>query len=270
MFHLRVVVINVRSIHDRKCQSFFYDVFMSLIERHDQLLRLLRSRADWRTSDLAHELDVSVRTILRDLDRLRDRGFEISAMSGPGGGVHLEPTSVMVTSRLASDDVVALILSVAIAQALPWMPFASEGQAALAKIEASLPFERARQLQAVMMRIMIGKPSPPSVRQQGTVSPLLARLFETAFTEERLMGFSYRDRRGSQTQRTVEPHGLLVRAPIWYVIGWDTRIEEPRLFRADRIRSAHVLAGEFVPRPHQLVRDVCPDARPIQTAADSA
>ncbi len=238
---------------------------MTLVERLDELVRLLRLRADWRTEDLAETLDVSTRTILRDLDRLRDRGFEISAMSGPGGGVHLEPTSVVVTSQLDGEEVVALILSVAIAQALPWMPFASGASDALAKIEASLPYERARQLQALMMRIMIGNPASASVRQEGKVSPLLARLFETAFSDERLLAFSYRDSNGKESRRVVEPHGLLVRAPMWYVIAWDTAIEEPRLFRADRIRSPHVLAQEFVPRPHELVRGMCPDARPVTT-----
>ena len=234
-------------------------------DRQDELLRLLRLRADWRTDDLAEELGVSGRTVLRDLDRLRDRGFEISAMSGPGGGVHLEPTSVLVTSQLAGQEVVALILSVAIAQALPWMPFASGAQSAMTKIEASLPYERARQLQALMMRIMIGKPSPVD-GGGGKVSPLLARLFETAFSEERLLAFSYTDRTGKESRRIVEPHGLLVRAPLWYVIAWDAAIDEPRLFRADRIRSPHVLARKFIPRPHELVRGMYPDARPVEAS----
>ncbi len=236
---------------------------MPLIDRHEELLRLLRQRADWRVGDLAEELSVSTRTILRDLQRLRARGFEISTLSGPGGGVHLEPTSVLVTSQLAGEDVVALILSVAIAQALPWMPFASGAQAALAKIEASLPYERARQLQALMMRIMIGNPSKASVSLETRVSPLLARLFETAFSEQRLLAFSYSDRDANESQRVVEPHGLLVRAPLWYVIAWDTAIDEPRLFRADRIRSPHVRAQTFIPRPHELMRGMCPDARPV-------
>lgn len=238
---------------------------MTLAERHDELIRLLRGRADWRTDDLAAELGVSTRTVLRDLDRLRDRGFEISSMSGPGGGVHLEPTSVLVTSQLAGEDVVALILSAAVAQAFPWMPFASGARSALAKIEASLPHERARKVQDLMMRIMIGNPTRASERQQHTVSPLLARLFEMAFSEERLLAFDYHDRDGAGSRRIVEPHGLLVRAPLWYVIAWDPTIDEPRLFRADRIRSPHVLAQTFVPRPHDLVRGVCPDARPVQT-----
>ncbi len=236
---------------------------MTLIERQDALLRLLRSRADWRVEDLADELAVSTRTVLRDLDRLRDRGFEISTMAGPGGGVHLEPTSVLVTSQLGGEDVVALILSVAIAQAMSWMPFAAGAKGALAKIEASLPYGRARDLQELMMRIMIGTPAPASVRSRARISPLLARLFETAFNEQRMLTFGYQDRQGNETQRVVEPHGLLVRAPVWYIIAWDPSVDELRLFRADRIRSPHVRAETFVPRPHELLRGVCPDARPI-------
>lgn len=236
---------------------------MTSVDRRDELVRLLRLRADWRTEDLARELGVSTRTVLRDLDLLRDRGFVISSMSGPGGGVHLEPTSVMITSQLAGEEVVALILSAAIAQAFPWMPFASGARSALAKIEASLPHQRARQVQALMMRIMIGKPSPASVRQRSRVSPLLARLFEVAFSEERLLAFSYQDRARMESHRIVEPHGLLVRAPLWYVIAWDTDVDDARLFRADRIRSPHVRAQSFVPRPHELVRGICPDARPV-------
>ncbi len=236
---------------------------MPFAERHEELIRLLRRRADWRTEDLAQELGVSTRTILRDLDRLRDRGFDISAMPGPGGGVHLEPTSVLVTSQLDGADVVALILSAAVADAFPWMPFAAGAADAVAKIEASLPYDRARNVQDLMMRIMIGNPPRRSDGRPERISPLLARLFETAFSQQRLLGFEYRDRAGAASRRVVEPHGLLVRAPLWYVIAWDTAIDEPRLFRADRIRSPHVLAQEFVPRPHELVRDICPDARPV-------
>ncbi len=183
-------------------------------------------------------------------------------MSGPGGGVHLEPTSVLVTSQLAGEEVVALILSAAVAQAFPSMPFASAAHAALAKIEASLPLAQSRKVQDLMMRVMIGNPSPATARQQSSVSSLLARLFELAFREERLLAFEYRDRDGVGSRRIVEPHGLLVRAPLWYVIAWDTAIDEARLFRADRIRSPHVRAETFLPRPHELVRDICPDARP--------
>ncbi|MCY3851284.1 MAG: WYL domain-containing protein [Acidimicrobiaceae bacterium] len=114
---------------------------------------------------------------------------------------------------------------------------------------------------------MVGKPARTPVADERSVSPLLARLFETAFSEERLLAFSYADRTGKESQRVVEPHGLLVRAPLWYVIAWDTAIDEVRLFRADRIRSPHVQARTFVPRPYELIRGIHPDARPVASSS---
>jgi predicted DNA-binding transcriptional regulator YafY len=86
-------------------------------------------------------------------------------------------------------------------------------------------------------------------------------VFENAFTSGRLLTLSYTDREGRRTRRKVEPHGLLVRAPLWYVIAWDSRRNAPRLFRADRIRRPSVIEETFLPRPHALVTRVCPDAR---------
>ena len=212
-----------------------------------------------------------------ELDRLAGRRHDpdVDKNAGRHDIEHLGPCAECEACRFhtcapflvlgrALELVVALILSAGVAQAFPWMPFASGATAALAKIEASLPHQRARKVQDLMMRIMIGTPSSASTRQRSTVSPLLARLFEVAFSEERLLSFAYQDRNGAATRRVVEPHGLLVRAPLWYVIAWDTAIDEPRLFRADRIRSPHVLARTFAPRPHELVCGICPDARPVR------
>ena len=82
---------------------------MNSLARRDKLLMLLRRRGDWTVAELPHELRVSQRTVLRDVSHLRDRGFEISGMPGPGGGIHLEATSVMITSHLETDEVVAVI-----------------------------------------------------------------------------------------------------------------------------------------------------------------
>ena len=79
---------------------------------------------------------------------------------------------------------------------------------------------------------------------------------------QHLLRFDYRDARGKQTTRSVEPHGLLVRTPAWYIIAWDPRPDAARLFRADRISSPSVDDTPFVPRPHELVTGVCPDAKP--------
>ena len=224
---------------------------------------MMRRRADWRVEDLAAGLAVSKRTVMRDLSRLRDRGFDISSMSGPGGGVHLEPTSVMVTSQLAGDEVVALILSVAMSRAVPFMPFADGAERALAKIQAALPRERSEELQRFMQRVLVGAPAPRSAqRDSHRIHKDLVSRFERAFTANQLLGFGYVDREGAETQRRVEPHGLLLRTPLWYIIAWDPDKDAPRLFRADRITRPRVLDATFLPRPHELVTGVCPDGLP--------
>jgi predicted DNA-binding transcriptional regulator YafY len=230
------------------------------VDRREQLLRLLRRRADWTVAELAERLEVSRRTVLRDIAALRDTGFELDTFSGPGGGVRLDPTSVMITSQLRTDEVVALILSVAIAQATRTVPFAAEADRALTKIEQALPPARADELRACRERILIGAPStepPPAA----PVDPRLVGAFEAAFTTTRLLAFRYRTPNGGTTRRLAEPHGLLVRPPIWYVIAWDTDRNAPRLFRADRISNPQLTDRTFTPRPNELVTGICPDAR---------
>jgi predicted DNA-binding transcriptional regulator YafY len=239
---------------------------MSAADRRDQLLRLLRRRADWTVAELAGRLEVSRRTVLRDIGALRDAGFDLDTFSGPGGGVRLNPTSVMITSQLRTDEVVALVLSVAIARAARTVPFAAGAEHALAKIERALPAARADELRACRERILVGDPSsePPSPSPSpapAPVEPTLVGAFETAFSSTRLLSFRYRDRDGRATRRLVEPHGLLVRPPLWYVIAWDRDRHAPRLFRADRVSHPEVDGRTFVPRPNDLVTGVCPDAR---------
>ncbi|MCP3977178.1 MAG: WYL domain-containing protein [bacterium] len=233
---------------------------MDIRKREERLLRLLRHRARCTADGLADELGVSRRTVLRDLQRLRNRGFDISSMTGPGGGVRLEPTSVMITSQLEGQEVVALLLAVAIASASPGIPFIAAADTAIAKIEASLPKARAAELQRFMHRVMIDVPQGMTKAAPGPVVTGLVEEFEKAFTANRMLEFSYTDREGRRTKRCVEPHGLLVAWPNWYVIAWDPTPDASRLFRADRIARPRITERRFVPRPHDIVMRPSPNA----------
>jgi predicted DNA-binding transcriptional regulator YafY len=236
--------------------------------RQESLVRLMRRRGHTTVDDLANELSVSRRTVLRDLGALRDRGFVVQAESGPGGGVSIDPASVLVSAQLAADEVVALVLSVAMIRAAPWMPFAAPADTALSKIEGALPPERVGQLRRLMERILVGdpidvgEPSDPMLLSVGPVDPALLQTFETAFSRSRVLRFDYRDRFGRPSHRRVEPHALLVRAPVWYIVAWDTMKDEPRTFRMDRITSPVVLdEAPFAPRPFDHFHGVCSNAR---------
>ena len=237
---------------------------MHTTDRRDRLLRLLRRRADWTAAGLARQLGVSRRTVLRDFGALREAGFDLATFSGPGGGVRLNPASIMITSQLRASEVVALIVSAEIARAASTVPFAAGAEHALAKIEQALPASRADELRTLRERILVGDPSRNA--RPAAIDPALVEAFETAFTTTRLLAFTYRDHQGRRTERLVEPHGLLVRPPLWYVLAWDTAKNAPRLFRADRISTPAVTGHTFVPRPSDLVTGVCPDARPAATA----
>jgi predicted DNA-binding transcriptional regulator YafY len=240
---------------------------MRTVERRDEIVRLLRRRAGWTVRGLAAEIGASRRTVLRDLSALRDRGFDIPGMRGPGGGIRLEPTSVLVTSNLLTEELVALVLTIATSRSTASIPFAAGAERAVAKLEAALPAQRSSELQTFMQRIVIGDPAPDLAETPGAVDPRFLARFEQSFTHGLVLRFSYTDRDGNLSRRQIEPHGLLVRAPYWYVIAWDRDKDEPRLFRADRARRPRVTEIRFAPRPHDLVTGLCPDARPMRAGA---
>lgn len=221
---------------------------MPTAERRDLLLKLLRQRSDWLVDDLAREVVASRRTVLRDLNHLRLRGFDIIGLAGPGGGVRLEATSVMITSQLDADEVVALTLAVEVAAATSNTPFAGAATRALAKIEASLPARRAQELRLFRQRVVVSHRPPILQPKHQEIDPSLVGVFESAFTTRRCLRFDYVDRNGQPTSRTVEPQGLLVRPPLWYVIGWDHGRDAFRYFRADRMAEPQLTEETFAPR----------------------
>jgi predicted DNA-binding transcriptional regulator YafY len=239
-------------------------------ERRDEIVRALRRRAGWTVDALADEVGASRRTVLRDLSALRDRGFDIAATTGPGGGVRLEPTSVLISSNLLTDELVALVLTVATSQSTTSIPFAAGAERALAKLETALPTQRSAELQAFMQRIVIGDPIDVLTEVPSLVDRGFLALFEQSFSSCSVMRFTYTDRHGNRTRREIEPHGLLLRVPYWYAIAWDRDKNEPRLFRADRVRRPRLTATPFTPRPEDLATGLCPDAQPLRRPAARA
>ena len=203
---------------------------------------MLRGRETTTVSDLATDLGVSRRTLLRDLASLRDRGMPISGDAGPGGGVRLEGHRGLAAVHLSLAEVVALWLGARLARgasALPWGEAANSG---MAKLLGSLPTAKARELRALCRRVIVGEAASAQVRAgAGASPPELLSLFEEAFSHGLGLGFVYNDREGRQSRRRVEPHGLLVEPPVWYVLARDVDKGEPRTFRMDRISRPRVL-----------------------------
>ena len=215
---------------------------MPRAERLLQLSALLRGRDVTTIAALSEELRVSRRTLLRDLATLRERGLPISGEAGRGGGVRLEGERGLAALHLSVTEVVSIWIAARLSRAASELPWGDAANSGMNKLLGSLPQPKARALRALCRRVVVGCPASAQVRAgAGPCPPELLSLFEQAFSTGRGLGFRYSDREDRITQRRVEPHGLLVQTPVWYVLARDLDKGEPRMFRMDRISRPRLL-----------------------------
>lgn len=206
------------------------------------LADVLRGRDATTVAELARDLRVSPRTVLRDLAALRDRGMPIGGQAGPGGGVRLERSHGVATVQLSLSEIVGIWLAARLSRETSTLPWGEAASSALVKLLASLPPAKARDLRMLCRRVVIGPPASYTIRTGAGVSPPeLLRIFDEAFSRRRGLSFQYLDRDGEESRRTIEPHGLLVQTPIWYILSRDVEKSEPRTFRMDRISQPRIV-----------------------------
>jgi len=208
-----------------------------------ELADLLRGCDATTVAQLAGELNVSSRTVLRHLATLRDRGMPIAAQAGRGGGVRLERMRGLTDVRFSLAQIVGLWLAARLSRETSDLPWGEAATSALDTLLASLPAARGRDLRALCRRVIIGPPASDRIRTSaGMPPPELLRIFEDAFSRGRRLTFQYWDRDGAGSRRTIEPHGLLVQTPVWYILSRDVEKAEPRTFRMDRISKPRLVS----------------------------
>ncbi|MBV7392628.1 helix-turn-helix transcriptional regulator [Mameliella sediminis] len=212
--------------------------------RQDALVRYLRRNGTVTIAEIAAELVTSRRTVLRDLGALRDEGFVIHSEPGRGGGLRLDPQSVQTTARLSVAEVFALLISVASVRAAGGLPFSGLADTALAKIEKALPADKVRDLRAFLDCLYVGRLAPQvDITDMGQMDPGLLPAFEPAFLQRQRLRFRYRDAKGVQSAREVEPQAMLILPPLWYLVAWDPARDDFRHFRMDRISHPETVAS---------------------------
>ena len=233
---------------------------MNIRRRHDAIVRSLRRNGTSTIDNLAEEVGASRRTVLRDICALRDQGFVIHSESGRGGGLQLDPQSVQTSARLSVAEVFALLISVAAMRAAQNLPFSELADAGLAKIEKALPSDKVRDLRRFLECLHIGQLSPrQDISDIGAIDPALLPAFETAFLQRLHLRFQYRDAKGAETSRKVEPQAMLILSPLWYLVAWDPARKDFRHFRMDRISKPECINGIPFRRRHvPFEDDVCP------------
>ncbi len=207
-----------------------------------RLLSVLQGRRFWRGPELAARVEVTPRTLRRDIDRLRRLGYRIESTGGPGGGYQLGKGTEMPPLLLTGDEGVAVALALRVA-ADSFQKLGDTVVSVLVKLEQLLPKN---------LRRRVGALEAATVSIAGRRSDLDPNVLTTVAAAcrdcERLR-FGYRDQSGKRSQRHVEPIKVVhASSRLWYLVAWDLEREALRIFRIDRITHEPRIGDRFVPR----------------------
>jgi len=203
-----------------------------------RLLSLLQSRRDWPGPELAERLDVTTRTVRRDVDRLRELGYPVESATGIAGGYRLGVGGVMPPLLLDDDEAVALAVGLRAAAAGTVTGIDETSLRALAKLEQILPSRLRHRVKAVQSAIL------PLTGSGPTVDPDVLAVLAAASHAREEVRFGYQQR-----TRRVEPYHLVPTGRRWYLFCFDLDRDDWRTFRVDRIDSPPQPGRRFTPRP---------------------
>jgi predicted DNA-binding transcriptional regulator YafY len=207
-----------------------------------ELLSLLQARRDWPGGELADRLEVSGRTIRRDVERLRQLGYPVESLTGPAGGYRLRAGTAMPPLLLDDDEAIAIGVGLRTAAGASVAGIEEPAVRALVKLEQVLPSHLRRRVAALgsaTITVPVGGP---------TVDPQHLSVMAAACRESECLRFGYRSREGAESRREVEPHSLVNRGRRWYLVAWDRGREDWRTFRVDRLARPASTGRRFTPR----------------------
>lgn len=207
-----------------------------------ELLSLLQGRRDWPGDELAERLDVSGRTIRRDIERLRQLGYPVESLSGPAGGYRFRAGSAMPPLLLDDEEAIAIAVGLRTAAGASVRGIEEAAVRALVKLEQVLPAHLRRRVGALgSATFTLPVPGP-------TVDPQHLSVIAAACRDSECLRFGYRTRDGTDSHREVEPHSLVNHGRRWYLVGWDRRRDDWRTFRIDRLAKPASTGVRFRPR----------------------
>ncbi len=199
---------------------------------------------------LAGELGISLRTLTRDIQILRDQGVPIEADRGRGGGLRLERRWGIGRLKLSYAQAVDLLISLAVTEQMQSPLFMAHLGAVRRKLMASFSPDTKSKVEGLKERILIAKSASALLLADFSNPPRdsVTKLHQ-AFLQMQEIRITYRAESGAVTRRVIQPHYLLLSYPIWYVLAWDHLRGEVRSFRCDRIAGIAAQEAEFRLRP---------------------
>jgi len=214
-----------------------------------RLLSLLQTRRDWPGTVLADRLDISHRTVRRDVDRLRDMGYSIHATMGPDGGYRLDAGTELPPLLFDDEQVIALAVALQAATA-SGAGIEEAAVRALTTVRQVMPSRLRHRLDALQFTTIEARPGDA---RPDPVSPDVLVALTAAVRAHEVLRFDYASRAPRETDglvppRRVEPHHVVTAQGRWFLVAWDLDRDDWRIFSANRITPRTPTGPRFVPR----------------------
>ena len=208
-----------------------------------QLLGLLQSRRVWSGTELADRLGVTMRSVRRDVERLRDLGYPVHASTGHGGGYQLGAGAALPPLLLDSDEAVAMAVCLRLAAGGSVAGVGEAALRALTKLDQVMPSRLRSQVAAVhdaTVTLTRDTESP--------VDPEILMTLARACRDREHVGVDYVDRAGTSTSRRLEPYQLVTTGRRWYLLAYDRDRDDWRSLRLDRMVHVRATGSTFIAR----------------------
>jgi predicted DNA-binding transcriptional regulator YafY len=207
-------------------------------------MMLLQTRGQMTAEELANELEVSKRTIYRDIDALSMAGVPVYANGGPGGGYALLDSYRTTLTGLNEDEIRALFI-LTIPSPISDLGVSQQLKAAILKLTSTLAGDHHKHVDYLRQRLHL---DAASWFQTDEPVPHL-KVVQEAVWQDRQLVLSYRRRNGAVSERTISPYGLVAKASIWYLVA--ATDNGMRVYRVSRIEAVQITQTHFA-RPQDF------------------
>jgi predicted DNA-binding transcriptional regulator YafY len=208
------------------------------------LMLLLQNRKQMTAEELAAELEVSKRTIYRDIDALGVAGVPVYANGGPGGGYALLDSYRTTLTGLNENEIRALFM-LTIPGPISDLGVSQQLKAAILKLTSSFAEDHHEHANYLRQRLHL---DAASWFQTDEPVPHL-KIVQEAVWQDRQLGLSYRRSNGAVSERTISPYGLVAKASIWYLVA--ATEQGMRVYRVSRIEAVQMTQTHFT-RPQDF------------------
>ncbi|WP_207206932.1 helix-turn-helix transcriptional regulator [Nocardioides ganghwensis] len=214
---------------------------MSTSERMLRLLSLLQTHRYWPGPELSERLEVSARTLRRDVDRLRELGYTVDAVRGAAGGYQLRAGGSLPPLLLEDEEAVAIAVGLRTAATSAVSGTDDWSVQALSKVLSLMPPRLRRQMDAVASQT----DSPGPWEGAPVVDAAVLTTLAQACRDSEVLRFDYTAREAEVTHRRVEPLRLVSLGRRWYLVAYDRDRADWRSFRLDRITAPEPTGQRF-------------------------